>query len=127
MTCADHQRTINRLIDHEVKATDCGELFEHLGTCVECRGFLDALMKLNAELDRVQTVAESETTISTQYRAFGGRCAVRAATRHGSLRTRISTFALLFVITLFIGILLSVDVRMQGTPEPVPQELAQPH
>jgi len=126
MTCADHQQTINRFIDREVKATESAELFDHLGACVECRGFFDALMNLNAELDRVQTGAESETTISTRHRAFGDRRAVRGATRHGSLRSRISTFALLIVITLFIGILLSVDAGMQGAPEPVQQELAQP-
>jgi len=126
MNCNDYQRWISRFIDQETSATDSSELFEHLGKCAECRGFLDALMKLNAELDRVQTVAESETTISTQHRAFGDRRTVRGVAKHGTLRSRISTFALLIMVTLFIGILLTVDVRMQRTPEPVPQGLAQP-
>ena len=126
MNCNDYQHWINRFTDHEARATESAELFEHLGKCAECRGFLDALMKLNAELDRVQTVAELENDMSTEHRAFGDRRAVRGVTKQTSLRSRVSTFALLIIVTLFIGTLLSVDVRMQRTPEPVPQELAQP-
>ncbi|MCX6132779.1 MAG: hypothetical protein NTU47_03100 [Ignavibacteriales bacterium] len=61
MTCADHQRTINRLIDHEVKATDCGELFEHLGTCSECRVFYDSLLILEAELEKIQSAVDEKS------------------------------------------------------------------
>jgi predicted anti-sigma-YlaC factor YlaD len=127
MNCNDYQRWINRIVDHEARATESTELFEHLGKCAECCGFLDALMKLNAELERIQTVAESEKDMSTEHRAFGDRRAVRCAAKHGTLRSRILTFALLIMVTLFIGTLLSVDVRLQRTPEPVPQEMAQPH
>lgn len=55
MNCRDYQRMINKLIDFEVKATESAEIFEHLGGCLECREFLDTLMKLNAELDKVRS------------------------------------------------------------------------
>jgi predicted anti-sigma-YlaC factor YlaD len=126
MTCADHQRTINRFIDHEFRAVECAELFAHLGTCAECRGFLDALMKLNAELDRIQIAAELEKAPSMQPRPFVDRNAVRGVVKQRSFRSRVSTLALLVIVTFFIGILLSIDITMQRSPDPHPQELVQP-
>ncbi len=51
MTCADYQRTINRFIDHEVKATECAELFEHLGKCAEFCGTAQANMRLQVVVE----------------------------------------------------------------------------
>lgn len=126
MTCADHQRTINRFIDHEIKATECAELFEHLGICAQCRELFDALMNLSAELDGIQIAAELEKPPSTQSRSFGDRSAIRGEAKQKSFRSRVSTLALLVMVTFFIGILLSIDITMQRSPDPHPQELVQP-
>jgi predicted anti-sigma-YlaC factor YlaD len=62
MNCVDYQRTISRLVDLEVKAAASADLFEHLGKCAECRGFLDTLTKLNMELDKSQLLTELTET-----------------------------------------------------------------
>lgn len=116
---------ISRLVDLELKAAASAELFEHLGTCAECREFLDTMMKLTAELDKIgmpQDLSEE----AGKHPDVGDRRSARRLSQHRSLRSRISTFALLIMVTLFIGLLFSVNISAQRQPEPIPQEMVQP-
>jgi predicted anti-sigma-YlaC factor YlaD len=54
MNCRDYQQMINKFLDLELKAAASGELFEHLGKCAQCREFLDTMIRLAAELDKVR-------------------------------------------------------------------------
>jgi hypothetical protein len=62
-----------------------------------------------------------------QSRRANDREPVQQLRQRRSLRSRISTFALLIMVTLFIGLLFSVNISMQRPPEPIPQGLVQPY
>jgi predicted anti-sigma-YlaC factor YlaD len=126
MNCRDYQQMISKLVDLELKAAASAELFEHLGKCAECRGFLDTMMKLTAELDRTGMPLELSEVANYQRPYVGARVPISQFGQHHSLRSRISTFALLIMVTLFIGLLFSVNISAQRPQEPIPQELVQP-
>ena len=54
MTCTDHQKMISKLMDCEVKAAECAELFDHLARCAECRRFFDIMTVLGNEMEKIQ-------------------------------------------------------------------------
>ncbi|MCX6143379.1 MAG: hypothetical protein NTZ35_09175 [Ignavibacteriales bacterium] len=126
MNCVEYQQMISRLVDLELKAAASTELFEHLGKCAECREFLDTMMKLTAELDKVGMPLEHSESISDKRFYVGDRMSAPRMAGPRSFRSRISTFALLIMLTLFIGLLFSVNISAQRTQEPIPQELVQP-
>jgi predicted anti-sigma-YlaC factor YlaD len=126
MNCRDYQQMISKLVDLELKATASGEVFEHLGQCAQCREFLETTMKLTAELDNIGMLAELAEAAGNHRPFVGARTSVPSFGQHRSLRSRISTFALLIMVTLFIGLLFSVNISAQKPPEPIPQELVQP-
>jgi predicted anti-sigma-YlaC factor YlaD len=51
MTCDEYQLKISALLDGEVAAADSGEIFNHLGSCTECRLFWHNTLALNAQLE----------------------------------------------------------------------------
>jgi predicted anti-sigma-YlaC factor YlaD len=51
MTCDEYQLRISMLLDGEVAAADSGEIFNHLGSCTECRLFWHNVLALNAQLE----------------------------------------------------------------------------
>lgn len=51
MTCDEYQSRINALLDGEVAAADSGEIFNHLGSCPDCRLFWHNMLTLNAQLE----------------------------------------------------------------------------
>ena len=117
MTCADHQRTISRFVDHELKATGCTELFEHLGRCEECRQFFDTILTLGAELDKIQSPTtempmqpDLASIRQTDYRVANQR---RMAPRPSSL-----LFAV--VVILVVTLLLSIDVTIEKPNQVMP-------
>jgi predicted anti-sigma-YlaC factor YlaD len=126
MNCSENQRMISRFVDLEVKATASGDLFEHLGKCAQCREFLEGTMTLIAELDKAGMPPELSEVAGNEREHLGARVSVPRYGQHRSLRSRISTFALLIMLTLFIGVLFSVNISAQRPQEPVPQELVQP-
>ena len=126
MNCVEYQQRISRLVDLEVKATASTELFEHLGTCAQCREFFDAMMKLTTELDNIDVPRELYEEASIQRPFVDARPSFARFDQPRSLRSRISTFALLVMVTLFIGLLFSVNINAQKPQEPIPQELVQP-
>jgi predicted anti-sigma-YlaC factor YlaD len=126
MNCGDYQHMISRLVDLDLKATASSELFVHLGKCAQCREFLDTTMKLNAELDKIGVMPELLEGANYQQPFVVASMSVPRFGQHRSLGSRISTFALLLMVTLFIGLLFSVNIDKPSQTEPIPQELAQP-
>jgi predicted anti-sigma-YlaC factor YlaD len=63
MNCVDYQKLISRVVDLEVKATASGALFEHLGKCAQCREWLDTLLRMNVEYEKIQLTFETENEI----------------------------------------------------------------
>jgi len=104
MSCADHQKTINRLIDHEIKAGECAELFAHLGICAECRGFYETILTLDAALDNVHPVTD-EMPAFRQPRDL--------ITNQKSIAPRPSSLLFAIVVMLVVTLLFSVDVRIE--------------
>ena len=117
---------ISRLVDLELKASASAELFEHLGKCAQCREFLDTTMKLTAELDKIGMPPELVEAAGNQRPYVGARTSVPGFSQHRSLRSRISTFALLLMVTLFIGLLFSVNIEKSSQAEQIPQGQVQP-
>ena len=118
MTCADHQRTINRFIDHEVKATDCAELFKHMGNCAECRQFYDSINYLGTELDRLHSPIE-------EFAHVAQRQAQDSMYRFGSqkrIAPRPSTLAFVIVLMLVVSLLFSVNVTIEKPTQSLPSE-----
>ncbi|MGA3243876.1 MAG: zf-HC2 domain-containing protein [Bacteroidota bacterium] len=120
MTCGDHQRSINRFIDHEIKASECAELFEHLGTCMECRRFYDSIIALGAELDKVHLTIDEmpatgwqpgvEANRQPEYRVPGQR---RIAPRSSSL---IFAIVAILLVTLLFSINVTIEKPAQIAP-----------
>ncbi len=50
MTCEHFQEQISELIDNELACEAEPELFSHLGTCTDCRGYFAAVLKLRSSL-----------------------------------------------------------------------------
>ena len=118
MTCADHQIAINRFIDHEIKATECADLFEHLGNCAECRQFYDSINYLGIELDRLHSPIEEFAHVAqrqaqdSMYR-FG---------RQKRIAPRPSTLAFVIVLMLVVSLLFSVNVTIEKPTQTLPSE-----
>jgi hypothetical protein len=120
MTCADHQRTINRFIDHEVKATTCGELFEHLGQCEKCRLFCDSLLALGAELDKIQRSSEENAEAPVHTIPGSTRQAVYPAAGQQRIAPRPSSLFFAIVVMLVVTLLLSIDVSIEKPAQIMP-------
>jgi len=118
MTCADHQKTINRFIDHEIKATDCADLFEHLGNCAECRQFYDSINNLGIELDKINSPIGDfadglQRWAQDSTYQFG---------RQRRLAPRPSTLAFVIVLMLVVSLLFSVNVTIEKPTQTLPSE-----
>ena len=113
MTCEDHQRIINRFIDHEVKAAESALMFEHLAQCEECRQFYDSIVQVGVELDKVHS-SIGETTEA--FRA-PGVAANRQLIPRGDDQKRIaprpSTLAFVIVVMFVVSLLFSVNVTIE--------------
>lgn len=116
MNCEEYQRTINRFLDHEVKATESAELFEHLGTCEECRQFYDMLITLGAELDQVQHPTDLFSASSWQSR----HQLIPRTTEATKIAPRPSTLAFIIVAVFLVGLLFSVNVTIEKPAPPSP-------
>ena len=113
MNCSDHQRTINRFIDHEVKATECVVMFEHLVQCAECRQFYDSIISVGVQLDEVRTSIDETTEIFWARGVAANRQANYSLVDQKRIAPRPSTLAFLFVVMLVVGLLFSVNVTIE--------------
>jgi len=117
MTCADHQRTINRFIDHEIKATECAELFEHLGKCTECRRSYDTIITLSSELDNVHASIEEIAEAPWQPSIAANRQPVYRITDQNRIVPRPSTLAFVIVVMFVVNLLFSVNITIEKPAE----------
>jgi predicted anti-sigma-YlaC factor YlaD len=120
MTCADHQRTINRFIDHEIKATECAELFRHLGACVECRRFYDTILSLGAELDKVHLTIDGMPAIPWQPSAAASRQPGYLITDQKRIAPRSSSLVFAVVVILLVTLLFSINVTIEKPAQAAP-------
>lgn len=118
MTCAEYQLFISKLIDNELRQDESSFLFTHLSTCEECREFFHKCIALNASFDAGwrSLLAESE---GKEMRISDPKSPWMMSDKGSSfsLRPRISTLALLFLISLIVGLLFSVSVTYSRNPQ----------
>lgn len=120
MTCADHQRTINRFIDHEVKAIESAELFEHLGKCLECRRFYDSIITLTTELDKIHPPIERMAEALWRQ----SRRPMYQIADQNSITPRPSTLAFVIVVMLVVSLLFSINVTIEKPAQIMPSASA---
>ena len=117
MNCSGHQQTINLFIDHEIKATGCAELFEHLGKCGECRRFYDTIIMLGAELDKVHASIEEIAEAPWQSSVAASRQPAYRITDQNRIVPRPSTLAFVIVVMFVVSLMFSVNVTIEKPAE----------
>ncbi|MDP2885928.1 MAG: zf-HC2 domain-containing protein [Ignavibacteria bacterium] len=117
MNCSDHQRTINRFIDHEIKATECAELFEHLGTCAECRRFYDTITMLGGELEKIHSSIDEIAEAPWQPSVAASGEHMYRITDQKRIVPRPSTLAFVIVVMFVVSLLFSVNVTIEKPVE----------
>jgi predicted anti-sigma-YlaC factor YlaD len=133
MNCEEYQQLVSKLLDNALEKENMADVFSHLGTCERCREFFGSTMHLRQAMRGATPLTTSATMDAdllrramVQSRQAPDREPVHGSTHHRSLRSRLSTFALLIMVTLFIGLLFSVNIEKPNQAESIPQELAQP-
>jgi predicted anti-sigma-YlaC factor YlaD len=133
MNCEEYQKQVSKLLDNALEKERMADVFNHLGICERCREFFESTMHLRQAMRSAAPLAMSATMDAdvlqlamTQSCQAPDRGPAQRLGRHHSLRSRISTFALLLMVTFFIGLLFSIKIDMPGQAEPIPQELVQP-
>ena len=133
MNCEEYQQQVSKLLDNALERTKTPDVFNHLSTCEGCREFFDSTMRIRRAIQSAAPLPMSEAMDAdvlrhamAQSQWAHDRGPVQRLSQHRSLLSRISTFALLIMVTLFIGLLFSVNINAQKPPEPIPQELVQP-
>ena len=135
MNCNDYQRMINKFIDSDMRATESADLFRHLGGCAQCREFMDTLMKLNMQLDKVFRHDESDSVPGERQRFPAGRrsfsnLSLRLKAPQNSTTSRIhlrSSTATLILLSLFlIGVLFSMRIEVKPPTDLVPATTVTP-
>jgi predicted anti-sigma-YlaC factor YlaD len=113
MNCAECERMISRFVDLEVKATGNGDLFEHLGKCAECRQWLDTLLRMNVEYEKIRLTFESENESNIRPKI---KMMDKLPIHQGLIQTqstRARTAAFLMALMLIIGIAWSATLPKQ--------------
>jgi predicted anti-sigma-YlaC factor YlaD len=124
MNCSDHQRIINRFIDHEVRAAECAELFEHLGACGECRQFYDSIITLSVELDKVHPSIDEMAGAPWQQGVAAIRQSMSRIPDQKGIAPRPSTLAFVIVVMLVVSLLFSVNVAIEKPAQTMPTAAA---
>lgn len=133
MNCEEYQQQVSKLLDNALEKEKRADVFSHLGICEKCREFFESTMQIRLAM-RSAAALPMSTAMDTEVLQLAlthgpqapDRGPVQRLSEHRSLRSRISTFALLIMVTLFIGLLFSVNISAQRPPDPIPQELVQP-
>jgi len=133
MNCEEYQLQVSKLLDNALEKEKRADVFSHLGICERCREFFESTMHIRLAMRSAESLpmsAAMDTKVMqfavTQSGRAHDRGAVQWLGQHRSLRSRISTFALLIMVTLFVGLLFSININMQKPAEPIPEELVQP-
>ncbi len=108
MKCEEYQWWINQYVDHELDDTTSQELFLHLGTCPECRGFLHSVLLLRESLRREIAVAVPQSLDARMKNIVsrrGSQIAVdrRALSHFLGRRISVSVVAAFFVLLALVA------------------------
>jgi len=120
MKCDEYQRMINKFIDHELKAAECSAMFDHLGTCMECRQFYDSINALGTELDKIPFPNEE---VTFRQSGWSKRQPTYSIADHKRIAPRPSTLAVAIIVLLVVGLLFSVNVTIEKPAQPMPSAL----
>jgi predicted anti-sigma-YlaC factor YlaD len=118
------QELVSLFIDRELEAGREQELFGHLESCGECRGFLRESVRLQADL------MASKMSVTVQKRVAGvpAYASDRAALAAANKQTKyagVRTFALLALVVLLAGMFWSTTLPSQTDDNPkVQQEIS---
>ena len=133
MSCEEYQQQVSKLLDNALEKGKTADVFSHLGICEKCREFFESTMYIRLAMRTAESLpisAAMDTKVLQFAVAQSGRAhdhgPVQRFGQHRSLRSRISTFALLIMVTLFVGLLFSININMQKPAEPIPEELVRP-
>jgi hypothetical protein len=120
MSHEHYQQLVSEFIDREICAADEQELFGHLNSCADCREFLKASSRLQVEM----AVTKPQNHERGSYAV--DRQPVRHEVRQSKRRSTFSTFVLLVMVTLIVGMLFSANVTVQRSPDASTEEVSQP-
>ena len=114
------QELVSEFIDREIRAGDEQDLFTHLNSCGKCREFLKASCRLQVEMAATKPRNHERGSYAVD------RQPVHREFRRSKRRSSISTFILLVMVTLIVGILFSANVTVQRSPDASTEEVVQP-
>lgn len=105
MKCEEYQGWISQYLDHELQDTKSNELFLHLGTCPDCREFLNSLLLLRDSLRREIVIAAPKSLDARMKniiskRGFQMARDRKALSRIVGKRISVSVVAAIFVLVL---------------------------
>lgn len=107
MKCEEYQEWISQYLDHELHDTTSRELFLHLGTCLDCRKFLNSLLVLRDSIDREMIIAAPKSLdvrmkniiSKRRFQLVGDR---KALSRIVGKRISVSVVTAIFVLAVVI-------------------------
>ena len=133
MNCEEYQQLVSKLLDNALEKEKRAAVFSHLGICEKCREFFESAMQIRRAMQSAAPLPMSAVMDAdvlqlamAQSRQAPDREPVQRLSQHRPLRSRISTFALLLMVTLFIGLLFSVNIEKPSQAEQIPQGQVQP-
>jgi len=108
MKCEEYQGWISQYLDRELDESASPELFMHLGTCQECRRFLNSLLLLRESIRRDTTVAvpkSLEVRMKNLASRKGSKMAGdrKALSRFLGKRISVSVAAAMFVLMALVA------------------------
>jgi anti-sigma factor RsiW len=124
---------ISQYVDGELDLSAEQKLFGHLTECEKCREFLRHSLMLRSDMTavpfRLPEMGELGRSGMPTARSsnISDKGPISSSVRRLRRRTSISTFVLLAMVTLILGVLLSANIRVQRAPDPSVQEKVQMH
>lgn len=108
MKCEEYQGWISQYLDRELDDTTSRELFLHLGTCPDCRGFLHSLLLLRDSMRREIAVAAPKSLDARVKNVVSGRGSQMAGDRRAlshflGKRISVSVVAAIFVLVALVA------------------------
>jgi anti-sigma factor RsiW len=108
MKCEDYQEWISQYLDRELDDKTSRELFLHLGTCTDCRGFLHSLLLLRDSM-RGETAPTAPGSLDARMKNIASRKGSQMARDRRAIshflgkRISVSVTAAMFVLMALIA------------------------
>jgi hypothetical protein len=114
MSHVQFEELVSLFIDREIGVEQEQELFAHLASCEECRGFLKASMMLQGDIKSTKPGIPASMGGARSGFAPDDR-PVQGARLQSTTRQPVTTFVLLMLITLVVSFLFSARVEVRRT------------